>query len=112
MESRSSNGFLLACNASHSLTTPRPPKSPWLFTAERIFELYIRDSSRLTKSSPVLSVVVHQLIEGRKLLIPVQVIVVTRILDSDVSYLMMTPIGGGVGEKEPVKEEAIFRIEI
>ena len=99
-------------NATHSLTTPRPPKVPWFFTAERIFELYIRYSSRLTKSSPVLSVEVHQLIEGRKLLIPVQVIVVAPILDSDVSYLMMTPIGGGVGEKGPVKEEAIFRIEI
>ena len=58
----------------------------------------------------MLSVVVHQLIEGRKLLIPVQVIVVTRILDSDVSYLMMTPIVVELERRS--RREAIFRIEI
>ena len=51
----------------------------------------------------MLSVVVHQFIKCRKPLTPVQVIVITCILDSDVTHLMTTPVGGGVGEKGPVE---------
>ena len=76
---------------------------PWLFTAKRIPELHVRDSSRLTQGSPVLSVVVHQFMKCQTHLTPVQVIVVTCILDSDVTYPMTTPVGGRVGEKGPVE---------
>ena len=71
-----------------------------ILTTERILELNDHPTI-LLQGTWVLHVVPNQLPESRKLLIPVQVIVVTCILDLDMKYLIEMPkLGNKVKRRE------------
>ena len=73
-----------------TLYMPHPPFCSHLIVVERILELNDH-STLLPQGTRVFHIVAHQLSQGGKLLTSIQVIVVTSILDLDVSYLISTP---------------------
>lgn len=74
-----------------------------ILTTERILELNDHPTL-LLQGAWVLHVVPNQLPESRKLLVPVQVIVVTCILDLDMKYLIKMPkLGNEVKRRETEK---------
>ena len=75
-----------------TLYMPHPPFCGHLLIVERTLDDNDH-STPLPQGTWVLHVVTHQLFQGGKPLTSIYVIVVTSILDLDVSYLLSTPEG-------------------
>ena len=80
-----------------------------ILTTERILELNDHPTL-LLQGTWVLHVVPNQLPESRKLLIPVQVIVVTCILDLDMKYLIEMPKLGNEVNIGSIKQATVQKL--